>query len=80
MGRVTKFGQIVEGMTSVLDVPLTVKVRTGIYSDKNIAHTLMPKLRDWGVALATVSTGDSSVDFAFFYPHDCLTYIFICHK
>ena len=76
MGRVTKFGQIVQGMRSVLDVPLTVKVRTGIYSDKNIAHTLMPKLRDWGVALTTVSTGD----FAFFYSHDCRTYIFICHK
>ena len=55
MGRVSKFEQIVKGMTSVLDVPLTVKVRTGIYSDKNIAHNLMPKLRDWSVALTTVS-------------------------
>ena len=56
MGRVSKFGQIVKGMTSVLDVPLTVKMRTGIYNDKNTAHTLVPKLRDWGVALTTVSS------------------------
>ena len=55
MGRLTKFEQIVQGMTEVLDIPLTVKLRTGIYSDKNIAHTLMPRLRDWGVSLTTVS-------------------------
>lgn len=55
MGRVSKFEQIVKGMTAVLDVPLTVKVRTGIYSDRNIAHTLMPKLKMWDVALCTVS-------------------------
>ena len=56
MGRVSKFEQIVKGMTGIMDVPLTVKVRTGIYSDKNIAHTLMPRLREWDVALTTVSS------------------------
>ena len=55
MGRAGKFGQIVKGMTSVLDVPLTVKMRTGIYNDRNNAHTLVPKLKEWGVALTTVS-------------------------
>ena len=55
MGRERKFEHIVKGMTSVLDVPLTVKMRTGIYNDRPNAHTLVPKLRDWGVALTTVS-------------------------
>ena len=54
MGRVPKLEQIIKGMTSVLDVPLTVKMRTGIYTDKNTAHTLIPQLRDWNVALTTV--------------------------
>lgn len=55
MGRLDKFQRIIQGMKSVMDVPLTVKIRTGIYDSKNIAHTLTPKLRDWGVALTTVS-------------------------
>jgi tRNA-dihydrouridine synthase 3 len=54
MGRHTKFEQIVRGMTSVLDIPLTVKIRTGIYDNKAIAHTIVPKLRDWGASLVTV--------------------------
>ncbi|XP_064647804.1 tRNA-dihydrouridine(47) synthase [NAD(P)(+)]-like isoform X2 [Lineus longissimus] len=54
MGRMTKFEQIVRGMTSVLDIPLTVKIRTGIYDNKSIAHTVVPKLRDWGASLVTL--------------------------
>ena len=55
MGRTNRFEQIVRSMTSVMDVPLTVKIRTGIFEDKHIAHTLVPKLRDWGVSMVTVS-------------------------
>ena len=42
-------------MKSVLDVPITIKVRTGI-SDKSPpnTHTLLPLLREWGVAMTTV--------------------------
>lgn len=54
MGRLNKFEHIVKGMLSVMDVPLTVKIRTGIYDNKNIAHTIVPKLRDWGVSLTTL--------------------------
>lgn len=54
MGRLTKFEQIITGMKAVMDVPLTVKMRTGIYNDKNTAHTLVPHLRDWGVAMTTL--------------------------
>ena len=57
MGRLNKFEQIVKGMKAVIDVPLTAKIRTGVYSDKNTAHTLLPQLRDWGCALTTVSYG-----------------------
>lgn len=54
MGRQAKFEQIVKGMKSVMNVPLTVKLRTGIYEYKNIAHTIVPHLRDWGVSLTTL--------------------------
>lgn len=38
----------------VLDIPLTVKMRTGIYDKNWNAHKLLPKLRDWGVTMVTV--------------------------
>ncbi|ELT97828.1 hypothetical protein CAPTEDRAFT_165435 [Capitella teleta] len=54
MSRTGRFQHICQGMTSVMDIPLTVKIRTGIYDDKNIAHQLVPKLRDWGVSMVTL--------------------------
>lgn len=54
MSRISKFESIVYGMKAVLDVPLTVKIRTGIYENKNTAHVLVPKLRDWGVSMVAV--------------------------
>ncbi|XP_064383246.1 tRNA-dihydrouridine(47) synthase [NAD(P)(+)]-like isoform X2 [Halichondria panicea] len=54
MGRATRFEGIVRGMTEVLDFPLTVKMRTGIYSKTSTAHKLIPKLRDGGVSLVTL--------------------------
>lgn len=41
----------------VLDVPLTVKMRTGVQERVSLAHRLLPELRDWGVALVTVGVG-----------------------
>ncbi len=55
MGRHTRFEGIVRGMVEVLDCPLTVKMRTGILKKNWNAHKLAPKLRDWGVSMATVS-------------------------
>ena len=55
MGRATRFEGIVRGMVEVLDCPLTVKMRTGIYSKNWTAHKFIPKLRDWGVSMVTVS-------------------------
>nr|XP_018909589.1 PREDICTED: tRNA-dihydrouridine(47) synthase [NAD(P)(+)]-like [Bemisia tabaci] len=45
---------VVVSMNQVLDIPLTVKVRTGIHKDKKIADQLVPKFRDWGVSLITL--------------------------
>ncbi|KAM9104814.1 tRNA-dihydrouridine(47) synthase [NAD(P)(+)]-like isoform 1-T1 [Megaptera novaeangliae] len=58
MNRSAKFQQIVRGMNQVLDMPLTVKLRTGVHERVNLAHRLLPELRDWGAALVTsVSPG-----------------------
>lgn len=45
---------IVKGMSSVLDIPLTVKTRMGVYSGKNVAHTYMKDLSSCGADLITV--------------------------
>uniref|UniRef100_A0A0B8RPP9 tRNA-dihydrouridine(47) synthase [NAD(P)(+)] n=1 Tax=Philothamnus irregularis TaxID=1899461 RepID=A0A0B8RPP9_9SAUR len=54
MTRTNKFEQIVRGMNSVLDVPLTVKIRTGVQEKTNLAHKLIPNLREWGASLVTL--------------------------
>ncbi|XP_062474641.1 tRNA-dihydrouridine(47) synthase [NAD(P)(+)]-like isoform X2 [Pezoporus occidentalis] len=38
----------------VLDVPLTVKIRTGVQEKINVAHKLIPRLREWGAAMVTL--------------------------
>ncbi|XP_023717331.1 tRNA-dihydrouridine(47) synthase [NAD(P)(+)]-like isoform X2 [Cryptotermes secundus] len=45
---------VIRCMSNVIDLPLTLKTRTGVYTDKNILHTLIPKFQDWGVSLVTV--------------------------
>ncbi|XP_076157763.1 tRNA-dihydrouridine(47) synthase [NAD(P)(+)]-like [Alosa pseudoharengus] len=54
MMRTNKFEQIIRGMNSVLDVPLTVKIRTGVQEKTNTAHKLIPELKKWGVSLITL--------------------------
>ncbi|XP_039977826.1 tRNA-dihydrouridine(47) synthase [NAD(P)(+)]-like [Xiphias gladius] len=54
MTRTRKFEQIVKGMNYVLDVPLTVKIRTGVQEKSNIAHKLIPELKNWGVSMITL--------------------------
>uniref|UniRef100_A0A8C3H004 tRNA-dihydrouridine(47) synthase [NAD(P)(+)] n=1 Tax=Corvus moneduloides TaxID=1196302 RepID=A0A8C3H004_CORMO len=54
MTRSNKFEQIVRGMNSVLDVPLTVKIRTGVQEKVNVAHKIIPKIREWGASLVTL--------------------------
>ena len=55
MDRRTRFELIVRGMTAVASCPVTVKMRTGVHHRNWNAHKLLPRLQDWGVAMATVS-------------------------
>eukprot|EP00898_Chlorokybus_atmophyticus_P003170 jgi/Chlat1/3854/Chrsp26S04012 len=45
---------IVKATSAVLDVPLTVKLRTGYYDKQNVAHTIIPNLQGWGAAAVTL--------------------------
>ena len=51
-----KLGKILVGMNYALgDIPVTVKLRTGVKDGKNMAHKLMPRLSaEWGVGCVTV--------------------------
>lgn len=50
-----RLGKILVGMNKALgDIPLTIKVRTGVKDGKNTAHKLMPKLDPWGVSAITI--------------------------
>ncbi|XP_049796592.1 tRNA-dihydrouridine(47) synthase [NAD(P)(+)]-like [Schistocerca nitens] len=47
--------EVVRSTTGVLrQTPLTAKLRTGVYSGKNVAHELVPKFADWGVSHITL--------------------------
>ena len=45
---------IIRSMSRILTCPLTVKMRTGVYSDKSIAHELFPMVEEWGVGALTL--------------------------
>ncbi|XP_067141631.1 tRNA-dihydrouridine(47) synthase [NAD(P)(+)]-like [Centruroides vittatus] len=47
MGRVKKLEEIIFGMSSVVPIPLTVKMRTGIHENKNIAHNVIGRMHSW---------------------------------
>ncbi|CAG8650207.1 16855_t:CDS:10, partial [Cetraspora pellucida] len=42
-----KLGKILRGMNKVTDIPITVKLRTGIQDDIPVAHKLVPKFEKW---------------------------------
>ena len=55
MGKATKLEQICRSMIGVMgSTPLTVKLRKGVFDDRNVAHQIIPRLREAGVALVTV--------------------------
>lgn len=51
-----KLGKIVVGMNRALgDIPVTVKLRTGVKDGRNTAHKTMPRLAtEWGAGCITV--------------------------
>ena len=55
--RTQKLERVIGGMCAVSHskgVPITAKLRTGVTDKKLLAHTLLPRLRDAGLSLATV--------------------------
>ncbi|XP_072377088.1 tRNA-dihydrouridine(47) synthase [NAD(P)(+)]-like [Diabrotica undecimpunctata] len=54
MRRARVLESCVKSMSTILDIPFTVKMRMGVYNNENIAHTLAPKLRDYGASLLTI--------------------------
>lgn len=54
MQRKGRFEQIVRGMSQVIDIPLTVKMRTGVYNKSWNAHKLTPCIKEWGSSLLTI--------------------------
>jgi len=54
MARKRPMENIVRSMSSILSKPLTLKMRTGIYSDKSIAHDIFPLVESWGAAALTI--------------------------
>ena len=56
LDSVGKLGRILIGMNKALgDIPVTVKLRTGVKDGKNTAHKLMPRLAtEWNASCITV--------------------------
>jgi hypothetical protein len=52
-----KLGKILIGMAKALgEVPVTIKLRTGVKEGRNTVHKLMPRIAsEWGVGCMTVS-------------------------
>lgn len=53
--RTNVLESIVRSCSEVLNgTPFTVKTRTGIYSNKSVAHELVPKFENWGASAVTI--------------------------
>ena len=46
--------QIVRASAPLLSCPLTLKTRMGYYDNKKVAHEIIPKMKDWGLAAMTL--------------------------
>lgn len=55
LDRPSRIESIVKAIQGVTTLPLTVKIRTGVYDGKLVAHKIIPKLKEWGVSAVTVS-------------------------
>ena len=54
MNRTHRLEGIVRSMSSVMDIPLTLKMRTGVKKTECTAHKLAPKFQDWGISALTI--------------------------
>lgn len=54
MHRLSSLEASVRGASKLLSIPFTMKMRTGVYQNKKIAHTIVPKVAEWGASLITL--------------------------
>ncbi|KAJ3412091.1 tRNA-dihydrouridine(47) synthase [NAD(P)(+)]-like protein [Chytridiales sp. JEL 0842] len=54
LDRRNRLQEIVYGMNRVLNVPVTVKLRTGVMQDRRVAHKIVPLMKEAGVAAITL--------------------------
>lgn len=54
MHRLPALEASVRCASKLLSIPFTIKMRTGVYQDKKITHTIVPKVGEWGASLVTV--------------------------
>lgn len=54
MHRLNTLESSVRCTSKILSIPFTIKMRTGVYQDKKITHTIVPKVSEWGASLVTV--------------------------
>lgn len=54
MRRQSCLEHMVRGMTKVMSIPLTLKMRTGVYRDASVAHSIIEKAKLWDVSMVTV--------------------------
>ena len=75
MSRTNKLERCVRSVSAIMsDLPLTLKLRTGVKSQKPIAHKLIPKLQDWGIQMVTVSVHNDLKNFDKLYIlYPCVT-------
>ena len=54
MGRKKPLEVMTRAISQVMNKPLTIKMRTGIYHDKPTALNLIPLVREWGADMVTI--------------------------
>lgn len=54
MRRQSCLEHMVRGMTKVMSIPLTLKMRTGVYRDASVAHSIIEKAKLWDVSMVTL--------------------------
>lgn len=54
MHRLNTLEASVRCASKLLTLPFTIKMRTGVYQDKKITHTIVPKMAELGASLITV--------------------------
>ncbi|TPX77392.1 hypothetical protein CcCBS67573_g01370 [Chytriomyces confervae] len=54
MARRSRLHEIIAVLKRTMPVPVTVKLRTGIMDSTNLAHKLIPLVKEWGASAVTV--------------------------